>query len=374
MSSLEIVGPFRGLTGYDRYTREFTRAFVRAGLRVRLTALDGWSIDVPDELREHWFDTLTVPVDAASVLHFAMPHQAWPWAGRHNVNYTMFEADRIPAAWVEHATDHDRIVVPTQSSLEAWVRSGVPAEQLRVCPLGVGDFFAAPAKALPLADTAGRPVSSYRYRFLNIADLRPRKNHLGLLRAWIMGTDTRDDAILIIKLTAFDAIVLDQFRADVAAMQARLGCTLAEAAPVLIVANLLSDQQLRGLLRSATHYISMSKGEGWDLVMLEAGVAGLQLIAPSHSAYTAYLCEDEAELIPARLVPALFEGQIAREDQVLFESACWWQPDEQAAAALIGRIIRGDVALKRSPRERLLAQYSWAAAARRLLELLDELG
>lgn len=374
MRSLEVVGPFRGPSGYDRYTREIVRELVRAGVRVQLSGLPGWVPDLAPEQREGWFDELIEPVGAHAVLHCAMPDRAWPRSGKRNLNFTMFEADRIPAAWAEHARGYDRIVVPTTSSLRAWQAGGVPGERLRLCPLGVGAFFAEPAAPLALDDGNGRSVLTYRYRFLNVAEPRPRKNQLGLLRTWIAATSKRDDAILILKLTTFGPRALEQFHADVRAMQARLGRTLAEAAPVVCIGGVLPDWQLRALLRAATHYISLSKGEGWDQVMMEAAVAGLSLIAPAHSAYRDYLRADEAELIPAALAPAVCEGQCGREDQALFDGASWWQPSEPDAAAAIRRIVDGRAAPRRSPRERFLSEYSWARAARRLIALLDELG
>jgi hypothetical protein len=204
--SLEVIGPFKGSSGYDRHTREFVREFVRQGVRVRLEHLAGWSVDLPAELRETWFDSLQAPVDAETVLHFTMPNHAWARRGKRNVNYTMFEADRIPRQWAECAAAHDLIVLPTESSFKAWANSGVPEERLRISPLGVdGQFFSAPAEPLPLTTTEGRPVACYRTRFLNIAELRPRKNHLGLLRSWIRATKRDDDAVLLLKVSVFQA-------------------------------------------------------------------------------------------------------------------------------------------------------------------------
>lgn len=372
MRSLEVIGPFRGASGYDRHTREFVRQFVLAGLRVQLIPLADWSIDLPPSMREVWFDGLSAPVGAETVLHFTMPNQAQPRAGKRNVNFTMFEANRIPPAWVACAAAHERIVLPTESSFQAWAMSGVPEERLRLCPLGVdGEFFSQPADPLLLTSADGRPLMSYRYRFLNVADLRPRKNHLGLLRAWIRATTPGDDAVLMVKLAVCDPRALEQFRADGTHMQSMLGLSLAECAPVVFIVDMLTDGQLRSLLNTATHYISMSKGEGWDLVMMEAAVAGLHLIAPDHSAYTHYLRQDEAMLIPAALVPAVFEGEMRQEDRLWFDGASWWQPDEDAAVAIIQRIIRGDAPSKRLPGERFRTEYSWANAARRLLEVLE---
>ena len=375
MQSIEVVGPFKGFTGYDRSTREFVRQFLLQGLRVQLSNLEGWSLELPPEMREVCFDQLSNPVNADTVLHFTMPNRVRLRPGKRNVNYTMFEADRIPADWVIHSSASDLIIVPSDSSLRAWVTSGVPETKVRVCPLGVdGEFFSRSAEPLLLTRPDGKTVSSYRCRFLNVSELRPRKNHLGLLRAWIRATTAKDNAILIVKLTACDARTLNQFQVDLAAMQSKLGRFLADAAPVVFLVDILSEEQIRSLYQTATHYISMSKGEGWDLVMTEAAAAGLRLIAPQHSAYTSYLNEEDAELIPASLVPVIFESPMHLEDLIYFDGAFWWEPDGNAAVEIIHRIIRGDSPTRISPRERINTEYSWTNAGRRLVQLLEEAG
>jgi hypothetical protein len=59
-----------------------------------------------------------------------------------------------------------------------------------------------------------------------------------------------------------------------------------------------------GLFAAASHYWSMSHGEGWDQPMIEAAASGLRLIAPRHTAYLEYLDADVAQLIPVRGTPA----------------------------------------------------------------------
>src|SRR5262245_45938533 len=83
------------------------------------------------------FDRLAAPVGAETVLHFTMPPHGAPESERLNVNYTMFEADRIPAPWVDLAQWHELIVLPGEAGLRAWADSGVPESELRVCSLGV---------------------------------------------------------------------------------------------------------------------------------------------------------------------------------------------------------------------------------------------
>jgi glycosyltransferase involved in cell wall biosynthesis len=369
---LDVVGPFRGASGYDRHTRELVRHMVRLGAKVRLRELSGWSNPLPATMREAWFDALSTPVDARTALHFSMPTQVQPEPGRRNVNYTMFEADRIPSSWVAAAEGCDRIVVPTASSRAAWVESGVPASKLRVAPLGVnGAFFAEAGGALDLR-VGDRPLAAYRHRFLSVADLTPRKNHLGLLRSWLRATTPEDDAVLVLKASAPSRAVRDDFAADVDAMLRGFGRGLDSAARVVFVFDLLSDVELRALYQASTHYLSMSLGEGWDLPMMEAAAAGCRLIAPRHSAYVSYLTDDDAELLPVRRVPAVFEGRTRREDAVWFAGLSWWRPDEDAAAEALRRIIEGRAVERRSPGARIASEYSWERAAKALLEAVTE--
>jgi len=372
MRGLEVVGPFKGSSGYDRHTREFVREFVRQGTAVELVHLNGWSNELPESMRETWFDGLNLPVGADATLHFTTPDRSHPRFGKRNVNYTMFEADRIPNAWARRAFAHDLIVLPTESSLRAWADSGVPRHMLRICPLGVdAAHFAAPVEPAPLTVPDGRQVASFHARFLNIGELRPRKNHAGLLRAWIKATHRDDDAVLILKASVFQDRVLPQFQADVAEMQTQEGRSLADAAPVLMLTSAVADEMVRALYAAATHYISLSHGEGWDQPMMEAAVSGLQVIAPAHSAYLSYLTPADAYLLPAKQVPAAIDGHLGREDRMLFDGLEWWNPDVDAAAELIRAIVAGRAEPKSSPKARIAAEYTWANAAARLLELIN---
>ena len=342
------------------------------GAEVRLNNVEGWSRELPAHSRDIWFDTLTNAFDPEAVIHFMMPNRCHPDRAKPNFNYTMFEAAGIPADWVWRAKHYRRVVVPTESCREAWVRSGVEESRVRVCPLGVGgEYFSQTVEPLALWSLDGRPVSSFTTRFLNIAELRPRKNHIGLLRTWIRATRAEDDAVLILKCTSTPSL-FDLFGADLADMQAEIGRSFTEAAPVILLTSLMSDEEMRGLYHTATHYISMSHGEGWDLPMMEAATAGLQLIAPDHSGYRTYLTPHDAEMIPAVETPASFDGRVGREDAIFFHGLSWWRPDEESAGHAIARAVRGGEVPKFSPAERIRQEFTWARAGARLLQIIGE--
>jgi len=371
--AIKVRGPYKGPSGHDHHVREFVRHLARQGIRQQLIDLPEWGpVKLPDAMRDPWFDTLSEPVDASAILHFCMPHQVKVETGLLNVNYTMFEASRIHKSWVAHNLRHDLVILPTPSSKDAWVNSGFPEDRIRLCPLGVDPArFHPGADPLELTDRRGRSVRDYLTRVLNVSELSPRKNLLGLLRVWIRATTPDDDAILVLKLGRYAPGWTLRLMRDLDAMERTIGKTRLESAPVLFIDRIFSDSQMPGLFAAATHYWSMSHGEAWDQPMVEAAATGLSLIAPKHSAYATYLDEAIARLIPARRVPAVFDG--GGELQGLFEGADWWEPDETAAEEAVREAVAGQDRDRTSARSRVAAEFTWELATTRLIAILEEL-
>ena len=129
-----------------------------------------------------------------------------------------------------------------------------------------------------------------------------------LFRVWLRTTSHDDDAILIVKVGRFPPDGAVRLMRDLDAIERAIGKTRRQSAPMLFTDRILSDEEMPRLFAAATHYWSMSHGEGWDQPMVEAGATGLRLIAPMHTAYEAYLDSSVASMIPARLVPAQTDG------------------------------------------------------------------
>jgi glycosyltransferase involved in cell wall biosynthesis len=371
INALHVRGSYRGPTGYEHHVREFVRELHRQGVRVQLTDLPLWGpAKLPPHLRDAWFDTLDRPAGAHSVLHFCMPHQVQVEAGHANVNYTMFEATRIPAAWVAHQRRHDLVIVATESSRVAWIASGVPEASVRVCPLGINpSLFYGDVRPMRLRAQSGQLIERYGVRFLNVSELSPRKNVLGLLRVWLRATSRADDAVLMLKLGAYAPAARDEFQQQLERLQEQLNRRLEDAAPVHFVNGLLRDAEMPALYAAATHYISLSRGEGWDQAMVEAAATGLGLIAPNHSAYTAYLDDASARLVTSRLVPAGWVG--GATSPILFQGAEWWEPDEDEAIEHLRSVLAGQPGPP-SPRQRILTELTWERATHQLLGILEE--
>lgn len=362
-AGIVVRGVFRDSSGYAYKVRQFVRYLVKAGVSVQLMDLLYMPMDnLAASQLDPMFEALAAPVRAKAVLSFTTPLLVETVPGLQTINYTVFEATRIPPLWAAHSGRHDHVIVATPSSRDAWIATGHPEDRITVCPEGV-EVVGADVTRTEVVDGAGRRLSSYPTRILNVSDFTPRKNLAGLLRVWLTGTQAGDPAALVLKIgKSGDAA--GEFRDFITQTAQSVGTPLDAAAPVFLVADKLSDDVMTSLFASCTHYWSMSHGEGWDLPMAQAGAMGLTLVAPRHSAYMAYLDDEDAHLLPCTTGPATNS----------YSGLDWWFPDEAAARALLGRIIRNPEAHRRSARDHLLADFTWEKSTARLIDTLTAIG
>lgn len=360
---LIVRGTFRDNSGYAHKVRQFVRHLIDAGVRVRLVDLNHDDVDnLPDDQIDPLLHTLDRPVRAKAVLSFTTPLAVEAVPGLKTINYTVFEALDIPPLWAAHSRRHDHVVVATDSSRRAWLTAGHPPDRIHICPEGVEPLELGRVAPAAILDGTGRRLADYRVRILNVSDLNSRKNLEGLLRVWLRTTRAGDDAALLLKPGKGDGASAS-LRDLLVRLMAEAGRTLAQAAPLFVIEGKLSDTDMMSLHAAATHYWSMSHGEGWDLPMAQAGAMGLTLLAPDHSAYRAYLDDGIAHMILSRVTPAL-DGYRGRK---------WWTPDEEEAARLLRAVIDDPDGTRRSARAHLLENFGWHAAARRLVDLLRRL-
>ncbi len=359
-----VRGPFSVLSGYGDLAQRFVRQMAGQGTALRLLGLTGTESWRPPE------GYADAPIRPRAALSFLTPLLVEPIPGVPTVNYTMFEGTSIPESWARANAAHDLVVVPTESSRQAWLEAGHPDERLRVCPPGIhvhpGDEADPPRNILA---PTGRPIAEYRVRILNISDFIARKNIDGLLRVWLRATNVSDDAILILKLGKGGPTLKQEF-AHLLQQTARVvGRRFEEAAPIAALMGRYDETGISTLYQLATHYWSMSHGEGWDLPMTRAGAKGLGLIAPRNSAYTAYLDDEIAHLIPCTTGPAYMPYSEAIYSP--FQGIDWWHPDEDVTAHLLSCVMRSGPE-RQNPRPHLLKCFGWERRTNDLLGVLGE--
>jgi glycosyltransferase involved in cell wall biosynthesis len=367
---LNIRGTVRGYTGYDNTVRSLVRALGRIGVEVGLADFPEWSnMPLPSDEAEFQNFGLVAPEAAPLVVQFCLPYQVVPFPGCRTVNFTMFELDRVPWFWLQYSLSHDHLIVPEESSRQAWLADAFPPERISVCHLGVDSERFRPGHVpRPLGEVRGCAVAQHRVRMLNVSAVQPRKNLLSLLRVWLEATRPDDDAVLILKLS-YSGMTGVRLMRDLHLLECALGRTRKEAASILFLDTVLSDAEMPGLYAAATHYWSMSRGEGWDQPMTEAAASGLRLIAPNHTAYRTYLDPSIATLLPCRQELASRLDQDEPDPRIyrafFTANPRWWEPDREAAIEAVRAAIEQRDVPVASARERMRA-FSWEESARQL--------
>jgi glycosyltransferase-like protein len=169
--------------------------------------------------------------------------------------------------------------------------------------------------------------------YLTVGGIEPRKNSLGLLRAFAMVLTSYPKAQLVIAggATLFDyQTYRDEFFTEAKA----LGISIGES---LILPGVVPAEDLPALYRCADAFCFPSSKEGWGLVVMESIACGLPAIVSNQFPFTEFLAPDQA---------------------------LWASPEDPAsiAAAMVKAIKEDSTALVKSS-QRILARYSWQRSA-----------
>ena len=369
MKIIDIFGSYKGPTGYDNVVRNIVSRLPERGITVNLRDFKQWSGKVIEY--NSFLDSLMYEEPADVHLNFCLPDQVELNPHKVNFNYTMAESDVICQEWREASRKMDLTIVPTESSRQAWIESGVASYKVKKCPLGVdvekfrnyGYDLDSPLKYMG-------SVGNYPIRFMNIHELGPRKNTLGLIHAWILGTQQdREDRCLILKLSSYTPGRIEKFLNRVSELYRELSMTAKDHAPIFYNFKTLTGDEMAELMSVATHYVSATFGEGWDLPAINMALMGKQLILPRHTAYLEWCDEEVVDFVDCQKIPAQAGGGLKK----VYDGSNWWAPDIEQLAYKISTV--GGVEVTEEHLEfadKLAETYTWDICVDNLLKIIDK--
>jgi glycosyltransferase involved in cell wall biosynthesis len=258
-------------------------------------AADGEPLDA--RLRELLDRRLSGPPDV-TVRHFFPPDWRRPAQGRLIVMQP-WEYGYQPAAWVEGARQADEIWAYSRFVRDVYVRSGVPAEKVRIVPLGFAPEVFFPTHA-PIHSRIQTPTT-----FLFVGGVLDRKGADLLLEAYRRAFTPADAVRLVVKDMGTRTFYPDNplsaaFREAAASAPPLLHSSFP---PIEYLDSDLTDPDLAALYRSASCLVLPYRGEGFALPPLEAMACGVMPVVTAGGPTDDYLDDTVASRLPARRVP-----------------------------------------------------------------------
>ena len=182
---------------------------------------------------------------------------------------TMHELDHLPESkrdWVEILNRLDLVITPTDWNREVWRQAGVESP-ITVVPLGIDpeSYF---------------PVTGRRCTFLcvheNLGGATSREDWQHTLRAYLQAFRAGDDVRLLVKTWKWKP---GEFHAARLAVLAELGLEQEQAAPIDVIDDTLSAQEMRDLYQRAWLFLKNANREGWSMPCTEALACGTPVAA-----------------------------------------------------------------------------------------------
>ena len=277
--------------------------------------------------------------------------------GKYKIGYTMLEVDGFPAEWVRQGNRMDEVWVPSDFNREGFLASGLE-RPIYTVPLGVNVDYFHPG-------IAGYPNPHGEFVFLSVFEWGERKEPWLLLRAFNEEFRAEEPVRLVCKVVNSDRTV--RLKREIE----RLSLRRSGGKISYLFNQEFPRYQLGTLYRSADCFVSASRGEGWNMPLMEAMACGLPTIATDWGAHRAFVHDRIAYPLAVRgTIPAVAKCPY-------YSGYSWADPDPEHLRHLLRTVYEGRDEARRRGRaaaREMAEKWSWQATARRIVERLQTIG
>lgn len=294
---MKLVGPVFRLDGYGSMMREFCLGLIENNVDFTVTRVD-FSDDIITKSRNeerlgNEFNIINKyvnkPTDYDTVIQF-LTADNFPIhyeKGKRNIGYTMWETDKIPGHWVDICNTMDKIIVPSSFNYKVFKESGV-TKNIEVIPIPFDpNKFINASKNKDLINFLGEG----KLNFYSIFQWGERKNPKDLLKAYYSSFSQDDDVNLVLKtykndFSKYDRKLIEQ---EVYNIKHNVKRVDGDYPKVTLITNSVSVEGIISIHKTCDVFVSSTRGEGWNMGLMDSLLAGNHAIATNFSAQTDFL-------------------------------------------------------------------------------------
>ena len=365
------ISPIMSPSGYANVNRNLVVALTKLGVKVNLVNQTTWdALVIQDEPNQDILENclrnkfnLDYPV-----VYYTTPHN---WnvlkvpGSKYDIVGSMFEVDRIPKEWVTVSQSVKEFWIPSIFNLETYYHSGVDISKLHVMPLGVDTEFY-------YHTTPDTIIKNKRaFSFILLSQWTYRKGFDVLIKAFTEEFKKEEKVCLIIKTYQADYsercnnIVRNELKSYIGKQP---------HAPILLYFGQLSPEELRSFYNTGSCFVMPTRGEGWNLPLIEAMACEVPTIVTNWSAHQMFATDMTSYLIDCKLIDTesnrlswIFGG---------YKDSLCAEPNVEHLKKLMRYVYSHQDEAKQKAkvgRQVLQTNFTWEKAARNIIKRLEEI-
>lgn len=224
-----------------------------------------------------------------------LPDEWNPDLGNYNIGVSaVVETNRCNPAWIENCNKMDEIVVPSKFAKNVLKRSGIVFKKINVIPEWFNEYISNEPVELAALDL------QTSFNFLTIAmltDSAPeldRKNLVNTIKGFCENFKDNKDVGLVIKTCMGRGSSFDRKRTIRYFSSLMKSLNKKDFPKIYLVHGNMSHEEIAALYHhpKINCYLSLTRGEGYGLPLVDAAAAGLPIIATNYSGHLEFLKED----------------------------------------------------------------------------------
>lgn len=293
--------------------------------------------------------------------------------GRKTI-FTMMETYGTHQDLVALLNRYDDIWVPTAWNRTVFEESGVTSP-VHTVPLGINQFIYKPGPRKPLpplklitTDLHGTQEVPKGFCFVNTSNPSFRKGIDVVIKAFEDAFHGNPDVSLVLCVSYSSLVHCDPF-----AMVP--GGRDSVKSKVYVLEGKMDEFEMAEMYRSCHAYVTASRGEGWNLPLMEASACGLPVIAPDAFSHKEFLTEDNSFMFSPEGVQSIPD---AEKISPWYKDQLFVYYGEKSVAALSKQMatVFEDKVLSDKKAEKLrasiLEKYTWDAVAEKAARIILE--
>jgi glycosyltransferase involved in cell wall biosynthesis len=309
--SVTYRGHVCGIAGYAKANRNMIYSLARQNVDVCLDPISGINgLSAAELARLEMLKSIQKP--DAILIHSTIPGIDSKPEARYSILYTTIESSTIPKQFVDSCELYDEIWVVSDFCRDILISAGV-MKNIYVVPNGIDSRVYS-----PLGKKHSFQPSLKKFKFVSVLSWNYRKGFDALLKAYLKEF-TSTDPVSLLLVTPYE-YKRKHINDNIGKAIRDIVNSYPDHAHVARCGYPIIETDMPKMYRACDSFVLPSRGEGFGLPYLEAGLCGLPIIATNHSGHTMFLNKLNSNLVDIDQLKKLKSGvtQVHYWDNQLF--------------------------------------------------------